>query len=163
MSLTEHYKTLGSDDLLALHQSGKLAEDSYPLLEAELVGRSLSVPSRPPDWVPEADERHFFAEHWRGIRPLWSAFWLLFVVGSKALLIVSYAAFSFVRGVAPNLGVFALLVVAIYLFAATIAVWRCSPNSSKVMWSWLARGITATYTLFFAYVTVLAFKLSAGA
>ena len=93
-----------------------------------------------------------FRGAWRGERPLWYAFWVLWVAGSAAwgfALAFSVA----LAGAAPWLILGALACFFLYLAWALTCVWRCAANSSAG-WRWLVRGYVV---LFVAGVALKAF------
>lgn len=85
-------------------------------------------------------------EFWGGSRPLWQAFWLLFIVGHFVLFFPAAIIFwSFVDG--PLSGSFPIHVPAgiitliwlPYVIFVFVAVLRCSPNVKFGFFKWTAR------------------------
>jgi hypothetical protein len=78
-----------------------------------------------------------------GERPLWQAFWLLFIGGYLALTILStILLFSLYH---PDriklLAIVLTLIVFGYLILSIISVWNCSKKTKKRIWMWAARTV----------------------
>jgi hypothetical protein len=77
---------------------------------------------------------------WQGNRPLWEAFW---VFGVGIPLVIKGVLLAFIRfSGAPAGAAITTLGTALVLdlVFALVSVWRCSPNTSRKTWSYMARG-----------------------
>jgi len=82
---------------------------------------------------------------WLGRRPLWQAFWLLFVLGNMCILWISLRLrltpwlYTFILG---------LLIDLLFLVFSSVSAWRCSKNTKWKGWLWLARLVIISWFLF---------------
>jgi hypothetical protein len=134
--LAEHYSSMQTSELVSLHSTGTLVDDAYPILEAELARRSIIAGPRPAPPIVEVDPP-FFSGHWSGLYPASSANgfvagWVPALLAGTFLMIDRLARYlasenSFVSALRPT---FAILML-VYLFFATVAVWRCAGNQTS--------------------------------
>lgn len=84
----------------------------------------------------------YFQDHWNGVAPLWSAFWVHWVLIPGFITVVGIATME-TAGKTSELGEFAglmLIVIAyIYLFVAALFVWRCSIHRENQQFGFIAR------------------------
>lgn len=96
-------------------------------------------------------------EYWIGTKPLWKAFWLLWVAGA---LITAIAFGLIALAIGPLLSIstihlsfvvflFLLLLNPYYLFC-WVCVWRCSPNTNNQYWAYAAKGLVLVHIGIFA-------------
>jgi hypothetical protein len=86
----------------------------------------------------------------RGTQPLWKAFWIVFVLGSLIVWLLSGVLLSTAMAVSltPSTGIIfnpihvasaAALLQGLYFVGAAIAVWRCAPNTPSHLVQYGAR------------------------
>jgi len=82
----------------------------------------------------------WFKALWQGNRPLWEAFWVFGVGTTLAIKGVLLALIRFSG--APAGAAITILGTALVLdqLFALVSVWRCSPNTSRKTWFYMARG-----------------------
>ena len=132
-TLANTYSKKSTDELLELHAAGHLTDLAYRVLEAALVERGITPPSRPVQ-PKDLRDKDPIPEYWRGNRSLARAFWLVGVLGGIAALIFKAVV---TKPLAVLLGD-ALLANSIvhglmsgYMFFALVSIWRCAKNSRK--------------------------------
>jgi len=97
-------------------------------------------------------------EYWNGNKPLWKAFWLIWLLGTIAIpTVISGAIFI----VAPFYSVSAVqLSIATYLFLfifnpyfiyCWVSVWRCSKNTNYGALTYLAKAIVLMHITLFTF------------
>jgi len=111
----------------------------------------------------------FWKAAWHGRAPLWKAFWGGFVFGQGVLLALGLGAMLLatmvgmvaspqnldaVAAPAGIVGVAAALIAVPYLVWASVAVWRCAPNSRDRNWGRWSRIMVVVYWAFVAYLVV---------
>lgn len=170
--LSDGYRRMPTEELLDLHARGTLTEAAYEVLEGLLGERGTEVPPRPelPEVKPErASVIEFMDQHWRGERSLGSAYWLIGIIGSFAVVllwglmrIVGLAAVTSAFSAQPDLRVYYLWglfgsPVTVYFMFAWVAIWRCAWNSPWPAFGYIARFIVIISVL--RYVSLLAIQL----
>ena len=84
-------------------------------------------------------------EFWSGKRPLWQAFWLVWVAGG--IFVGIYVWIAIVFGVdfvsEATLITVALLVVIAYQIFCFVSVWRCALNVKSRVWAIISRALVA--------------------
>lgn len=89
----------------------------------------------------------FFTSHWNGQRPLWSAFWLVGVLGMNVMGLWLWLMTIIIETI-PQIErswtrVAVLLCELAYVIFAAVCVWRCAKNSSSPRKGWLERVMVA--------------------
>ncbi|MBW1846715.1 MAG: hypothetical protein JRI53_00125 [Deltaproteobacteria bacterium] len=93
-------------------------------------------------------------EFWQGQRPLWQAFWLLFVLGQILILLISAFIFwVFIEG--PFQNIFSVEVSVIpsgmvwltFILYASLSVWRCAKITKMAVWTWSSRIFIIAYLI----------------
>jgi hypothetical protein len=84
------------------------------------------------------ERKHPVISAWKGLEPLWKAYWIYFVVGNIA--INNLADFVLSTGNFYALVGYLIFIVA-YLIWAITSVWRCAFNTEKKYWGYIARAI----------------------
>jgi hypothetical protein len=99
---------------------------------------------------------NYIATMWRGDERLWKTFWIIGIALSAWLGITLY--FADMKGLPPIWWVgFAPIVIAVHIWWY-IALWRCAPNTSRVVWKVLARAFVVLSTLYFFQHTIALFR-----
>jgi len=75
---------------------------------------------------------------WKGLDPLWKAYWLYFVVGS--FVVNNLADLALSTG-SKFVLIGYLIFILTYLVWAITSVWRCAFNTKKKYWGYIARAI----------------------
>lgn len=159
-NLARTYAQESDEELAALHKSGALTAVAYEVLEAEMLNRHLTVPSRPTAEemlavAVRSARAQSLGGHWRGEARLASAFWLLGITGG----FVVGLAVRLAETLAPRddmLRTSAGLVLLVYSAFTWVCVWRCAKNTSWIGWAYLARGCVVLSCLVVAFAIVLA-------
>lgn len=91
----------------------------------------------------ELSERFKMKKFFSGQKPLWQAFWGLFIGGYFLIFIING---SITASLAENVNLKIITIVIslitfVYLIASFIAVWRCSKNTGWQGWGWIARSV----------------------
>jgi len=91
---------------------------------------------------------------WQGNRPLWEAFWVFGVGTTLAIKGVLLAFLRFSGGPAGAAITILGGALVLDLVFALVSVWRCSPNTSRKTWFYLARGwvILVPLTVFYRVI-----------
>ena len=99
---------------------------------------------------------------WKGERQLWQAFWLLFILGYLALLVITASIYIALKDILSYriLDVINLVLNVPFLIYASIATWRCSKNTKWTIWTWLARCIIILIILRNAYGVYVLFTMN---
>lgn len=101
-----------------------------------------------------AKDISFFTRATTGQLPLWKAFWLVFIPVPIILYGIYFAALwawailspmTPLQNVVGPFSLFALLLMA----AVGVAVWRCSTNSERRVWRYLARLSVVAYLVWY--------------
>jgi len=98
----------------------------------------------------------FLSSHLRGKAALWSAFWLILVVGGALVsFVVSFALWAAVQPSTPRWSQFAYFVsvaaiTLVHLFFSFVSLWRCAPNVS-----WHPFGVAARVLVVGGVILVL--------
>lgn len=83
-----------------------------------------------------AEELGYIKSSWRGEQPLWKAYWLNLTAIPLFL--------GWMGEVVPDTWVtvivYLVILLAVYVWAL-VSVWRCASNTSREIWTLLARGI----------------------
>lgn len=97
-------------------------------------------------------------EFWNGQKPLWQAFWLLFVLGQILFIPLSlFTVWIFFEG--PFQGIFSTEISVLpsgivwlsFILYASISVWRCAKTTRLSAWAWLSRIVIILYLIQQAY------------
>lgn len=97
--------------------------------------------------VAQPSSYAFLTSHWRGQRPLWSAFWVVGVIGSNLFALWSWL-MTVIIGTIPDIRPSYILLaeyscnLAYFIFAA-VCVWRCAKNSWPGRNGMIERQLTA--------------------
>jgi len=88
-----------------------------------------------------------------GEKPLWQAFWGIFVGGYVIVFIVNgIITASLVEKVSIRLiAIIISIVTFVYLSIAFITIWRCSENTNWHGWRWIARSIISLVIIISIY------------
>jgi hypothetical protein len=156
-ALQEKFREMSTEELLAEHQSGRLADWAYRIAEKEISSRGVIVPARAPELIPTTNDDSFFADHWLGKRSLGSAFWRIYVIGGKLMFLALILIGLVIKNLLPFPPLFLFLLVPAYFLFSTVSVWRCAKNTRKVWLAWIARGFTVIYTSALSYACILSF------
>lgn len=156
-ALQEKFRNMSTEELLAEHQSGRLADWAYRIAEKEISSRGLIVPARAPELISTTDDDSFFGDHWTGQRSLGSAFWRIYVIGGKLMFLALILIGLFLKNILPSPPLFLFLFVPAYFLFSTVSVWRCAQNAKKVWLAWIARGFTVIYSIAMSYACILSF------
>lgn len=148
--LAERYQGMNSDDLLDLHQSGKLSDVAYDVIENELRSRNLTFGERPEEFDGTSSKpprQPFFASHFRGKRSLASAYWLIGVLGTFVALFLNLLLIVVLVFVSTSLHIetgrvteqMVWIPLVVYQLYATICIVNCSKNARSRFWAVVAQ------------------------
>lgn len=129
------YSRKSTDELLELYASGHLTEMAYTVLEADLAGRGVALPSRPaqPKDLKAEDP---ILEYWLGKRSLAKTFWIIGVFGGIIVLFfMTIYTMRFGKGLLVQSIV--LIPATGYVLFAAGSIWQCANN--KGFWGVAAR------------------------
>jgi hypothetical protein len=99
--------------------------------------------------IVKQEKRNLFVSLWAGEEKLWKAYWLFFVAGNYAFSDLA----ELLLGVGNKSILIAYLISAIaYFIWSVVVVWKCAPNSSSKIWTYLARLILTLGTVVAVYV-----------
>lgn len=140
-----------SEELVALRNAGTLTDEARVILDQILESRGAEglEHTEPPQDRAAPKGRpgpvSYVMDHFRGNRPLWSAFW---IVGVGGFMVVTFIAMLLMsmrigRGVSALTLAIGLVQIAVWLGYFTVApaaIWRCAYNTSRHAWGHLARG-----------------------
>ena len=139
-----------TEELVELRDAGTLTPGAMRMVNQILDSREDTVSASPPLLPHRMDSNsggvlQYLTEHFRGSRPLWSAFWLIGVTGFLSTLTIAWFLLRVRLGRAGSpiafvavIGQMALWVV--YLAEAATSIWRCAYNTNWRGWGHLARG-----------------------
>jgi hypothetical protein len=99
--------------------------------------------------IVKPDKRNLFISLWAGEEKLWKAYWLFFVVGNYAF---SALAELLLRVESKFILIAYLITLIAYFIWSVIAVWKCAPNTSSKLWTYLARLIVTLGSVVAVYV-----------
>ncbi len=147
--LKSNYENLEDEELARLHQGGGLTDEAYSVIEAEMSNRSISILTRPQP-IDEQPPQPFFSSHWKGEKPLWSAYWVVGVIGISVLAFllgiltnVSANIFSQPDQQPPiamsTIGLLIGIVFFAYIIFASVSILRCAKNTKHRILGLLAR------------------------
>jgi hypothetical protein len=113
----------------------------------------------------------YFVSRWKGEAPLWKAFWIDYFLGQAIAgtccfgLIFLTAHFSSLQfWPIPKVLSYYLAISSFYLvflFVVSVFVWRCAPNTGRLLWGYLARTIVSIEFIWFLWKYLrLAYVLS---
>ena len=160
--LRKHFEQLHTEELIRLHSSGTLTDVAYEVIEAEMMKRSIDVPKRSASIEETYKPVNLFQAYWKGEKPLWSAWWLIGVLGIHLALGTAFViAYMFISIPGSNriefeqmsmfFGVVLTLFTPYFLFAC-VSVWMCAGNTE---WKWcgpLARLCIIAISLYFLMI-----------
>ncbi|MCP5006696.1 MAG: hypothetical protein GY941_22545 [Planctomycetes bacterium] len=147
--LRSNYENLEDDELTRLHQGGGLTDEAYSVIETEMSNRSILILTRPHP-IDEQSPQPFFSSHWKGEKPLWSAYWVVGIIGINAL--------AFLLGILANvseniffqpdqqpsiaastIGLLIGIVFFAYIIFASVSILRCAKNTKHRILGLLAQ------------------------
>lgn len=78
----------------------------------------------------------------RGTKPLWKAFWGVWVGGTMVFMLVTPVLVSLLTGGVSIWFLLGNIVVVMYIYTplGVFVSWRCAPNTSSQVWMYLVRG-----------------------
>lgn len=95
------------------------------------------------------EKRNFFVSLWGGEEKLWKAYWLFFVAGNYVLSGLAELLLNFGN---KFLLIAYLITIIVYFIWSVIVVWKCAPNTSSKIWTYLARVIVTLGSVVAVYV-----------
>lgn len=97
-------------------------------------------------------------DYWNGSKPLWKAFWLIWVLGSIAIptficaAIFIVASFYSVSVIQLYITIYVVLFMFNpYFIFCWVSVWRCSKNASLKALNYLAKAGVSMHILFLSF------------
>ncbi len=154
-SLKLRYSKRADNELLDLYSTGELAEVAYDAIESILAERGLQVPERQ---TIQHQENHNpglavkLLSYWNGNAPLFKAFWFVgFLGGIVAKVLMKLAA---TLAVPPLV---TLILYCVYLLFSSVSIWRCSWNTGRKLWGYVARLYLVLVLSSFSYFFVIGF------
>lgn len=92
----------------------------------------------------------FILEGWHGKESLSAAFWINFIIGQAAIILIFMIVFGpilyFFSGLTGAISVLLRSLFMLYLIWATVGVWRSANHSSVRVFAFSARAISVGYT-----------------
>jgi hypothetical protein len=84
--------------------------------------------------------KNFIVNYWQGTEKLWKAFWIIGIISFIVMRIISTLFWGTASESSLALWAIILFLTGYIMFVWwAVAVWRCAPNTSKIMWKWLSR------------------------
>ncbi len=97
-------------------------------------------------------------EYWKGNKPLWKAFWLIWVLGAIAIPTVItipiyiFAPFYQVSAIQLSIATYIFLFIFNpYFIFSWVAVWRCSKNTNAITANYIAKVLVSLHIAFFTF------------
>lgn len=136
-SLVSRYSNKTSEELFELHQSGGLTDMAYDVIEGVMSERGMEIPARP-DQYKNIRKDGQIKRYWGGKESLSSSFWVIGILGSFIVIILSAAISTFFMLLTVN--AFDALpdlpaaltfswITTPYIVLTTVAIWRSSKKS----------------------------------
>jgi hypothetical protein len=99
--------------------------------------------------IVKPEKRNIYVSLWTGEEKLWKAYWLFFVAGNYVLTAL---ADLLLRLGNKFVLITYLITLIIYFVWSVIVVWKCAPNASSKVWTYLARVIVTLGSVAAIYV-----------
>ena len=102
----------------------------------------------------------YLKKHWRGEGKLWSAFWIVGVLGKLAIaIILPFVLFFFATkmqndGFINLLKIWGYVILYSYVIFALICIWRCSKNTKNEVFTAIAKIYVIFIPILVIYVYV---------
>jgi len=97
-------------------------------------------------------------EYWKGNKPLWKAFWLIWVLGALAIPtaitipIFIIAPFFQISAIQLSIATYIFLFIFNpYFIFCWVSVWRCSKNAKALSTSYIAKAFVSLHMTFFSF------------